>query len=51
VANVLRRTSEAGLIGPDTASLAEALDAPLATLDRRMATAPGPQCEFLVPPS
>jgi predicted nucleic acid-binding protein len=90
VANVLRRTSEAGVIGPDTASLAHAdlldlpvvhvpyevvaerawalranltsydasyialaelLDAPLATLDRRMADAPGPRCEFLVPPS
>ena len=31
-------------------ALAEALDAPLATLDRRLSRAPGPRCEFLVPP-
>lgn len=28
---------------------AELVDAPLATLDRRLAAAPGPRCEFLVP--
>lgn len=32
-------------------ALAEALDAPLATLDRRLARAPGPTCEFVVPRS
>ncbi|HXH57526.1 type II toxin-antitoxin system VapC family toxin [Iamia sp.] len=31
-------------------ALAEALDIPLVTLDRRMAGAPGPSCEILVPP-
>ena len=31
-------------------ALAEALDLPLATLDARMSRAPGPECEFLVPP-
>jgi predicted nucleic acid-binding protein len=30
-------------------ALAEALDVPLATLDARLARAPGPRCEFLVP--
>jgi predicted nucleic acid-binding protein len=30
-------------------ALAEALGAPLATLDRRVATAQGPRCDFLVP--
>lgn len=30
-------------------ALAELLDAPLATLDRRLAAASGPRCEFLVP--
>lgn len=30
-------------------ALAEALEAPLATLDRRLATAPGIACEVLVP--
>jgi predicted nucleic acid-binding protein len=30
-------------------ALAEALEAPLATLDRRVATAQGPRCDFLVP--
>jgi predicted nucleic acid-binding protein len=30
-------------------ALAESLDAPLVTLDRRLARAPGPRCEFLVP--
>ena len=30
-------------------ALAERLDAPLATLDRRLAAAPGPTCEFLTP--
>ncbi len=32
-------------------ALAEALDAPLATLDRRLAAAPGPRCEFVLPPA
>lgn len=31
-------------------AIAEALDAPLATLDRRLAQAPGPRCRFLLPP-
>ena len=31
-------------------ALAEALDAPLATLDRRLAAAPGPRCEFRTSP-
>ena len=31
-------------------ALAEALDAQLATLDRRLSRAPGPQCGFVVPP-
>lgn len=30
-------------------ALAEALDAPLVTLDIRLASAPGPRCAFLVP--
>jgi predicted nucleic acid-binding protein len=30
-------------------ALAERLEAPLATLDRRLARATGPRCEFLVP--
>lgn len=30
-------------------ALAEALDAPLATLDDRLAQAPGPRCRFLTP--
>lgn len=30
-------------------ALAEALDAPLATLDDRLAQAPGPRCSFLTP--
>ncbi len=30
-------------------ALAEALDAPLATLDRRLSRAPGPRCAFLTP--
>jgi predicted nucleic acid-binding protein len=29
-------------------ALAEALDSPLATLDARLARAPGPQCQFLL---
>jgi predicted nucleic acid-binding protein len=32
-------------------ALAEDLDAPLATLDRRLARAPGPTCRFVVPPA
>lgn len=32
-------------------TLAETLDAPLATLDVRLSRAPGPTCEFLVPPN
>lgn len=31
-------------------AVAEAAEAPLATLDERLARAPGPRCEFLVPP-
>jgi predicted nucleic acid-binding protein len=31
-------------------AVAEALDAPLATLDGRLANAPGPRCRFLVAP-
>ncbi len=31
-------------------ALAEALDCPLATLDRRLSRAGGPACDFLVPP-
>ena len=30
-------------------ALAESLDAPLATLDLRLASAPGPECAFVVP--
>lgn len=30
-------------------ALAESLDAPLATLDARLARSPGPRCEFVVP--
>lgn len=30
-------------------ALAESLDAPLITLDRRLARAPGPRCEFVTP--
>jgi predicted nucleic acid-binding protein len=32
-------------------ALAEALDVPLATLDGRLTRAPGPRCQFLVPPA
>jgi predicted nucleic acid-binding protein len=32
-------------------ALAEALDAPLVTLDRRLARARGPRCRFEVPPT
>ncbi|MDQ3689808.1 MAG: type II toxin-antitoxin system VapC family toxin [Chloroflexota bacterium] len=32
-------------------ALAEALDAPLVTLDRRMSLARGPRCPFRLPPS
>jgi predicted nucleic acid-binding protein len=31
-------------------ALAEQLDAPLATLDRRLSAADGPRCRFLLPP-
>ncbi len=31
-------------------AIAEAYQAPLATFDRRLSRAPGPRCEFLVPP-
>ena len=31
-------------------ALAESLDAPLATLDYRLARAPGPRCAFVTPP-
>ena len=32
-------------------ALAELLDAPLVTLDRRLARASGPRCAFLTPPA
>jgi predicted nucleic acid-binding protein len=32
-------------------TVAELLDAPLATLDGRLANSPGPRCRFLLPPS
>ena len=32
-------------------ALAEALDCPLATLDRRLVRAPGPECTIVVPPA
>lgn len=32
-------------------AIAEALDAPLATLDQRLAGAAGPRCRFLTPPA
>ncbi len=32
-------------------ALAESLDAPLVTLDRRLSRASGPRCDFIVPPS
>jgi len=32
-------------------AVAESLSVPLATLDRRLARAPGPRCEFTVPPT
>ncbi len=32
-------------------AIAELLDAPLATADRRLAAAPGPRCTFLTPPT
>lgn len=32
-------------------SLAEWLEVPLATLDRRLTRSPGPRCEFVVPPA
>lgn len=32
-------------------ALAEALDWPLITLDRRLSRAPGPRCEVIVPPA
>jgi predicted nucleic acid-binding protein len=32
-------------------AVAEALDAPLATLDGRLAKAPGPRCQFLLAPA
>jgi predicted nucleic acid-binding protein len=31
-------------------AVAEALELPLATLDQRLARAPGPTCRFLLPP-
>ena len=31
-------------------ALAEALEAPLVTADRRLFNAPGPQCEIIIPP-
>jgi predicted nucleic acid-binding protein len=32
-------------------ALAEALDAPLATIDRRLASSNGGRCQFVLPPS
>lgn len=32
-------------------AIAEAADSPLITLDQRLATAPGPECEFVLPRS
>ena len=32
-------------------AVAELLDAPLATLDGRLANSPGPHCQFLLPPA
>ena len=32
-------------------AVAELLDAPLATLDSRLANSPGPRCQFLLPPA
>lgn len=32
-------------------ALAESLDAPLATIDRRLAKAPGARCRFVLPPA
>jgi len=32
-------------------AVAELLDAPLATLDARLANSPGPRCQFLLPPA
>ena len=32
-------------------AVAELLDAPLATLDGRLANSPGPRCQFLLPPA
>ena len=32
-------------------AIAEAFELPLATLDRRLATSPGPRCRFLLPPN
>jgi len=32
-------------------AVAELLDAPLATLDGRLASSPGPRCQFLLPPT
>jgi predicted nucleic acid-binding protein len=32
-------------------AVAELLDVPLATLDGRLASSPGPRCQFLVPPA
>ena len=32
-------------------AVAELLDAPLATIDARLANSPGPRCQFLLPPA
>jgi predicted nucleic acid-binding protein len=60
-ANILRRASLAGDVSDDMrgsvtaydgwyVALAESLKAPLATLDGRLARAPGPRFSFLGPP-
>ena len=40
---------EGSLAGPELV-LAEALDCPLVTLDRRLGHSSGPRCEIIVPP-
>ena len=52
VAAIVRRSALAGRITDDAGyvALAEALDAPLATLDARLSRADGPRCAFELPP-
>ena len=51
VANILRRVELTWELSPDVATHAHAdlLDAPLATLDHRLARASGLRCRFLTP--